>query len=318
MYLERRLIMRLCFGGHWLAFLWTVASGQGNLLKEAVAKAKSAKASVFELIYALNGMRASETAQALKDGGMNRAIICVFFPDGEKDAAPPMGDPLSDNDSLFQRAVDTFREALMFITQLQMVGIKIDLIVGPSCWVLGKEYNLPQEELNRRILRFYKALEQDLKTADVRVAIELLRGGEDHVIRKIDNAIDIIDALNSIVGSRFGFHYDSFHFDERQFKQDVCIRRLGNRIMHLHINGSGRRPAGGEGDTINWTGQNGILTGLKEVGVDGCVATNEPFCALVRQSCAPLGAGLPDPVEEPDGMNITRQMLEKNGVEIIQ
>lgn len=316
--------MKLRLGGHWLAFLWTVTAGQGNLLKEAVAKAKSAKATVFELIYhVLNRMSASETAQALKDGGMNRAVMCVFFPDGEGGAAPPMGDPLSEDNLLFQKAVSTFRQVLTFITELRTFGIEIDLIVGPSCWVLGKEYHDTQP--GRRILLFFKALEQAIKKTNVRVAIELLRAEEDRVVQNIDNAIDIIDMLNrGITGDRFGFHYDSFHLDERGFQQGIALRRLGKRTLHLHINGSGRRPAGGEGDTIDWTGRNGVLTVfkelnlLREIGTRVLVATNEPFCALVRQNCPLLGVGLPDPVDEPGGINTTCQMLEKNGVEIIQ
>ncbi|MBI3619322.1 sugar phosphate isomerase/epimerase [Candidatus Peregrinibacteria bacterium] len=312
--------MNIRLGGHWLAFLWTLVAGQGHLLTDAVAKAKSAGASVFELIFhALNQMSATETASALKAGGMSRAIMCIFFPPGKDNAPPPLGDPLSDEESPFQQAVTNFRQTFGFILELRTLGIEIDLIVGPSCWVLGKDYELSQDELNRRILRFYQTLEPDLKAAGVRVAIELLRAGEDRVVQNIDTTIQIVDMLNSkISGDLFGVHYDSFHFEERRFEQGVCIRRLGKRIFHLHLNGSGRRPAGGQDDTIDWSGQNGVIPALKEVGVDGLTATNEPFCALVRANSPELGTGLPDPVDEPGGINTTRQTLEKNGVTIIQ
>lgn len=308
--------MRLNLGGHWLAFLWALIPGQGAQLTEAVKKARSAKASFFELIYhALNGMGPEETAKALKDGGMDKAVMCIFYPDGADGAEPPMGDPLSKNDVLFEKAVVTFREVINFIVALRTFGISIDHIVGPSCWVLGKKYDdaPTKDELSRRIVRFYKALEDDLKNAKIHVSIELLRAEEDKVFETVEFAISVINVLNSYLGKMFGFHFDTFHIDARGYDQVVCIKALGKLITHLHVNGTGRRPAGGDGDKIDWPN---VTKALSSAGIDRLGATNEPFCALVRQNNPTLGTGLPDPVEEPGGILQTRKTLEKYDVKI--
>lgn len=296
-------------GGHWLAFLWSLEAGHGDQLKEAVQQAVSAGASVFELIFqALNAMTAKETAKAIKDGGMTNAIECVFFPPGEGGASPPCGDPLSDDDDEFGLAVMNFKQVCAFIFSLRKFGIEIDLIVGPSCFVLGKTYDLSEDELRSSIVRFYKEVAHDLRKMGIRVAIELLREEEDQVVCTVENAIAIVDALNAeIEGDRFGIHYDTFHFDCRGYNQVASIKALGRRITHLHVNGTGRRPAGGDGDKLNWSEICAAVTEHTRVEV----ATNEPFCALVRANSPELGDGLPEPVDEPGGIQTTADTLRE-------
>ncbi|OGJ59777.1 hypothetical protein A2881_00715 [Candidatus Peribacteria bacterium RIFCSPHIGHO2_01_FULL_55_13] len=299
--------MRLKFAGHWLAFLWIVKTI--GALKAAVQKAVEGKATSFELIYhALNKLVPKDTAQALKGGGVTHASMCVFFPTDES-----MGDPLGDGEG-YKQALKTFRRVLKFMVALRSYGITINKIVGPSCFVLAKDYGLDWSEKKRRILRFYGDLSDDLEAAGVDVAIEMLRRGENYVIEEVAGWITLIDDLNNAYGGvefAFGAHLDTFHMDELGRGQGNVIERLGARILHLHLNGTGRRPAGANGDNVDWQE---VIEALQEVDINELVATNEPFCQLVRDECPPLAEGLPSAVDEPGGMIATRQMLEGLGV----
>ncbi|MFH1444344.1 MAG: sugar phosphate isomerase/epimerase [Candidatus Peregrinibacteria bacterium] len=310
--LETTMVIRL--GAHWLAFLWDVSTR--GPLSDAVRKARSAGATVFELIYhALNGLSPSKTADSLKAGGITRAGECVFFPDGEDGAEPPMGDPLSDNAKQRGLALKTFRRILGFMVALRAYGITINLLGGPSCWVLGKDYGLDWVELRRRILRFYKELEVDLRAAEVRIAIEFLRIEEDLVVQTPAHAAELVDALNTAIhGNMFGVLLDTFHVAERGYDQVATVRTLGKRIIHLHLNGAKRRPAGGDGDTIQWPE---LVVALDELGLERVDATYEPFCALVREKNSALGEGLPAPVDEPGGIVTTRETLTASGMEVV-
>ncbi len=305
------MVIRL--GAHWLAFLWDISTR--GPLSDAVRKARSAGATVFELIYhALNGLSPSKTADSLKAGGITRAGMCVFFPDGQDGADPPMGDPLSDDAKQRKLALKTFRRILGFMVALRTYGITINLLGGPSCWVLGKDYGWEWPTLRARIVRFYKELEVDLREAEVRIAIEFLRIEEDLVVQTAEHAAELIDELNTAIhGNMFGILLDTFHVERRGYDQVQTIRTLGHRIIHLHLNGKDRRPAGGEGDTIEWPA---VVAALNEAGVEAD-ATYEPFCKTVREKNSALGKGLPAPVDEPGGIVTTRQTLEASGMQIV-
>ncbi len=299
--------MKHQLGGHWLAFLW--ATSQPEPLVEAVKKARGAGATVFELIYhVLNGLSAEQTAAALKEGGVNDAVMCVFFPPGDN-AECPFGDPLSDDPQLVETAVATFKKVIQFMVELQGHGINIDLIVGPSCFVLTKNYQVDWATRKERMMSFYTTLDDDLQNADIDVAVELLREEEDQVFETVEQWHDAVTTLNGELVSCYGEHYDTFHMDQRGFDQVKSIALMGDSIYHLHANGTGRRPAGGEGDEIDWSG---IHAALVQVGFNG-VITNEPFCDLVRNECPALGDGLPPAAEEPGGILKTRETLETVG-----
>ncbi len=300
--------MTLQFVAHWLAFMWAVT--KKSELTAAVKKGRSAGATGFELIYhVLNGLSPSKTAAALKAGGMWQAFMCIFFPG---DAS--MGDPLGEGAS-YAKALATFRRVIAFIVRLRTHGIKIDMIVGPSCWALGRAYDMDWTEKKRRIIGFYTDLAPELQAAGIRVAIEHLRGGEDRVIESPVQWKELIEALNAaITGVQFGAHFDTHHMLERGYSLVGVIRLLGKLIIHLHFNGTLRRPAGGEGDTVEWRP---VVDTLHDEGVDNLGCANEPFCALVRLNCSELGDGLPPPVDEPGGMVTTRKTLEANGVTIL-
>lgn len=305
--------LQLYFAVHWLSWLWECT--KIAQLQRAVQLSKSAGATRFELIYhILNKLSAEETATALKKGGMTHAFMCAFFPsDGE--SGFPMGDPLSDDDDIRGQAVATFKQILSFMEELRGHGITIDLIGGPSCYVLGKNYGQPLAVLHDAIVSFYQEVADELRTLDIGVSIELLRKEEDQVIQGPENLAQLIDRLNGdIPGVRFGAHFDTFHIDQRQYNQADVIRTLGKRITHLHLNGAGRLPPGHQEDTIQWRE---VITALKEVGLNGLTTTYEPFCADVRAACPPLGDGLPDAVDEPGGIVQTFKYLSRQGVQFI-
>jgi sugar phosphate isomerase/epimerase len=299
--------------GHWLGGCWAVKNVK--TLADAVKNAHLAGARAFELIYhILNGLTAKETAQALKIGGIQHAAMCVFFP-GEEGKPAPMGDPLSKNDAEYQAAVDTFRQVCRFIVDLQWEGIKIDLIVGPSCLVLARNYGVDRAELHKRIVRFYRDVITYIKLAQSRVAIEMLRAEEDCVIEDPSNLFNIITMLNNFLGCGiFGAHIDTFHCTERGINPTSVIRQLRQHTFHLHLNGSKRRPAGSEGDTVNWQE---FVTTCKAVGLNDRMAGYEPFSQTVRDNCPPLGVGLPPAVEEPAGMIFAKQTLEAAGMNFV-
>lgn len=313
--------MQTEFGGHWLAFLWKVTLI--SQLQEAVAKMKKAGANVAELVWhALNDLSPRDTATALKKGGINRAVQCVFFPD-DPDGTPPMGDPISDDSAQIKLAQENLLYTIDFITKLQGEGIEANMIVGPSCLVLGKANTLDWAERKKRIIEFYVGIGKELVGAKIKVAIEVLRPDEDKVIEGRTNWIDLIDSLNAKFAesfgvsaiSTFGAHFDTVHVAAHGWDQGATIGLLGKRIIHVHVNGTLRRPAGGEGDLVNWSEVVVALTAATQGRIITCI--NEPFCALVRQNCAPLGVGLPAPVEEPGGMILTRKTLVANGAVLV-
>lgn len=308
-------MLELIFSVHWLTFMFvckTIGPLQG-----AVALSRKSGATCFELIYhALNHLNAKDTAYALKTGGINKAVMCIFFP-AEGRNEYPMGDPLSEDATLFNQAVATYKQVLTFIVDLRKHGIHIDLIGGPSCWVLGKDYGVDDAELRARILRFFKVLEPDLRAAKVRVAIELLRVEEDRVMQTVQQARAILALLNEqIPGKMFGLHYDTFHFNKRGIAQGEAIRTFGQDIFHLHLNGEDRRPPGSEDETIDW--KNDIVPALVDAKLSGLAASYEPFCDVVRDACPPLGVGLPDPYSEPEGIEKTYETLSTSGITFIE
>lgn len=109
----------------------------------------------------------------------------------------------------------------------------------------------------------------------------------------------------------FGAHYDTFHIDDRGYNQVDSIKELGGRIIHVHVNGTGRRPAGGEGDELNWQA---ICSTLTEDACYTGIATNEPFCDTVRKNVPALGEGLPPAVAEPGGIIKTAETITAAGL----
>lgn len=200
--------MSVQLGAHWLAFLWSLKSGDQQKLQEAVQQAKGAGATVFELMPPLlNEMPAKETAAALKAGGITNAVMCHFYPNGA------IGDPLG-NDDQHDQASTAFSDVIDNVEELRKEDITIDLIVGPSCFVLGKDYEVVETTLRSRISKFYSQFTDRLRTMKIRVAIELLRDTEDKVIRTEDNASAILANLPADV---YGLHFDTFHFRDRGY-----------------------------------------------------------------------------------------------------
>lgn len=285
---------------------------------------KSAGAVVIELAWqVLNQLSAKDTATALRGGGISRAIQCVFYPPDDKGGLPPMGDPISDDPQLVLRAQFELLKSVSFIQSLRRQNVHAEMIVGPSCLLLGVPNSLDWNQRKQRILAFYMGIGQQLVDANVKVAIELLRSEEDMVIETRERWIDLLDFLNAQFAEKFGpaalaifgAHYDTHHIQSRQWDQVETINMLGRRIIHLHVNGTLRRPAGGEGDEMEW----GKIISALESATQGRViaAINEPFCALVRKECPPLGVGLPEPVEEPAGMRKTRETLVTHGAKLV-
>lgn len=296
--------MSIRLGAHWLAFLWNLVVGDGDNLRAVVAQAKAAGATVFELMPPLlNGMTAKETAQALKDGGITHAVMCHFYPEGA------LGDPLGLNDEL-QKAVTAFDAVITYMEELRAEGITIDLIVGPSCFVLAKEYGLPEDELRRRIGTFYAKFTSRLRLNRMKVAVELLRDVEDKVFATEENTEKTLATLPIDV---FGLHLDTFHFRDREYDIVAAIKRFAGRIFHFHANGKDRVPPGHDHDDIKWDGPDGVVAALKAVGYDG-TATNEPFCEVVRAAAPELGEGLPPAMPEPQGLQMTADNLTAAGM----
>lgn len=298
--------MKVKPSAHWLTFLWAVAADAKDQLESVAKLASGAGAIAFELIYhVLNGLSAKDTADALKKGGIKEAIMCMFYPDGDG-ADPPMGDPLSDDDGLFRKAIQTFRDVVAFVVALRAEGILIDLIVGPVCFVLGKDYNLPQETLRARIKKFFDAVEDALEEAGLRVGIEFLREVEDRVIGSMDELNLVLDEVDN---KRVGAHVDTYHAQNRGQSVAGSIALAGDRLFHLHLNGSDRMPPGHSHDTIKWAD---IVDAIPPE-YEG-YAGYEPFCQEVRDNNAALGAGLPDAVEEPGGLDLFVSTLTMAGV----
>lgn len=282
--------MKRTFGFHHLAELGALQSGDGAKLTAAARIAADAGCTLFELACSpVNGMSANETADALQEGGINRAAYCRFFPGGENGEPPPFGDPTGEQ-KLVDVAVNTIDMDLTFIEQLRASGVHTCTMTGPTSFVLGQKSRLnPQESMNRMV-KFLTRIERDLTSATVFMCVEYLRHGEDNdFIAGVDRQIELIDAVGS---DYVEAHFDVYHSLQRDEDPAESIRKLEGRLGYLHCHGTDRVAPGSEHDKVDWKA---VKAALDDVGYREPIVP-EPFGQTIRDEVQVLGEGLPPAV----------------------
>jgi len=305
--------MKRTFGAHWLAFLGGVQAGEGERLARAVKTSVGAGCTMFELACnPVNQMTAVETAEAVQKGGMTKVSYCRFFPGGEP---PPCGDPIGD-DAGISLAKATLEADLTFIEELRQQGLAVEFMTGPSCFVLGMRYDLDLRTRRKRLRRYAMHQGQMAASANITVALEYLRPGEDQEViggmREMCRLIDAVDHPNIRV------HADVYHMTMRRELPWRALLHAGKRVAYLHAQGTDRVAPGvykldslpEATDRVNW-----YLIGkaLDEIGYTGPVVS-EPFGEQIRKEVPALGEGLPPAIDERRFYDLAGDHLRLCGV----
>ncbi|MEY2641299.1 MAG: Xylose isomerase-like barrel [Candidatus Parcubacteria bacterium] len=287
-------------GAHWLAFQGVLNPGQGNLLTDAVRIAHQAGATIFEIVgKPLNFMSAKEAADAVLLGGISEVSYCRFFPgDGS------FGDPIGEcSPKAFAEVLKTFDEDFAYIQALQGAGLRVRHITGPSCFVLGRDYDeFCQEEIVTRAISFYDHILPQVGELNLQINIEYLRPEEDKALGGLEPVLLICRAL----GPRFRWHADTFHMYQRRLNAVLELRAAGTHetgesmLGYLHAHGFAGREIPGRNKNAwvhdNSRGWEQIGLALRGMNYEGPIVA-EPFGQVVREQIPVLGEGLPPAVD---------------------
>lgn len=279
------------FGAHWLAYCGILETGSGEKLAAAAKSAAEAGCELFELACnPVNGMGATETAEALLAGGIDKASYCRFFPDNGS-----LGDPMGTYDEQCL-AFETILNDALFIRGLRENGITVDHLTGPSVFGLGKNYDYDRDTARHIIWAFGKKVAPILGANGIQWNIEYLRAGEDNAIGSMEELCYLIDQIGH---PNVKVHADIFHMLERGENPFTALMTAGSRLGYVHAHGAKRvapgtnDPANNAFDTADWTS---IGRALNQIHYNGPIVP-EPFGAEIRATIPALGEGLPPAID---------------------
>ncbi len=139
-------------------------------------------------------------------------------------------------------------------------------VAGPLYSAVGRADAVEPKEYARQWKTVAKNLKEVAKHAEqqgVTLALEPLNRFETDFINTVDQALDMVDAVNS---PALKIHLDTFHMNIEEKDLAKAIRKAGKRLAHLHACGSDRGTPGG--DHTNWPE---IVKALKAIKYDGDV-----------------------------------------------
>ena len=306
------------FGFHQLGSCGILADNENGRkqLEDAALHAMQASAKVFEIVCApFCTLPPSFIAQTLTGYGIRHIAYCIVFTQDDKGRATD-GDPISHLPDEQALATQTFLKHLAYIRDLQACGMTVSWITGPSCFVLGREYNeatlwsggttRTREQMDWAIARFYQQFIDDLASMGVKVCLEFLRPEEDRgALSSLKNVLDVIGILGGKNG-QFRAHLDIFHALKRGMDPVGAVLQAGPLLGYVHAHGDNRIVPGtwllpsedGEArliDPVNWWNVGNALDEVEYAGPITC----EPFCDAIRRDIPVLGVGLP-PATRPD------------------
>lgn len=290
-------------GWHWLASAGITGASESKKLRDMAQAAVAAGYGMLELAcHPVNGLSADDTANALLDAGLKIVSHCRFYPgDGS------FGDPLGVSGS-FDLAVETMDKDFAFIDALRGKGITVQYITGPSCFLLGHQYDLSPTDRRERIVRFFDEIGDDLISHQLTLALEYLQPDEDKgVIGGIDEMIHLLDRIGN---SNIAWHGDVYHMLRCSEDPGATIRKGGKRLKYLHAHGTGRRAPGSPGDDVNWTD---VAAALEEAGFDGPVVP-EPFGDEILNQIPELAAGVVRVTDATEYYTTAKANLTKFGI----
>ena len=227
----------------------------------------------------------------LKKAGVDGIEIPVFVP-SDLDAAavrrtseahdlnvhfcsvnPEGMNPISEDPAVRARTVEHWK------TVIRTAGeAGADRIAGPTHAPVGY---LPgrrrtEDEWNWAV-ELHQALDDDLRDADVTMAIEPLNRFETYFLNTAADAVRLVQEIGS---ERIGILLDTFHQNIEDKNVPDAYRTCGKHLMHVHTCENDRgTPGSGH---IDWPG---VLAAIKEIGYDRWL-TIESFNAHIPELSA--------------------------------
>jgi len=203
------------------------------------------------------GYKASETKKILSDYGIRTAGICGIFS--------------TDNDFSSNRGVIR-QNAIDYIKRNTDLGEELGadyFLIVPSA--VGRSQKIDDREFERAVMTLRRVADV-FTAAGIKGAVEPIRSSEVSLCHTVQDALDIIEALNHpgiqhINGDIYHMHTEEMHIGE-------AILKCGKRLVNLHVADS-NRCALGEGSIDIDT----VIMALYILGYnrEDCYVTPEPL-----------------------------------------
>lgn len=147
---------------------------------------------------------------------------------------------------------DTRRTTQAYLRHCVDVSARIgaSTMCGPCYTSVGRTWRLEPEERQRLVAELVDALRPLADYAGahgVRIALEPLNRFETSVINTVDQALEIVTAVDS---PALGIGYDTFHANIEEKDMASALRAAGERLVHVQVCGNDRGAPGN--DHIDW------------------------------------------------------------------
>jgi D-psicose/D-tagatose/L-ribulose 3-epimerase len=146
----------------------------------------------------------------------------------------------------------------------QMVVLDCPKLIGPVYSAVGRADAVPPKEYKQQwktVVKNLKTLCKHAEKNNKQVCLEPLNRFETDFINTVDQALDMVDDVNS---PALKVHLDTFHMNIEEKDQGKAIRKAGKLLGHFHACGSDRGTPGN--DHIDWEP---IVKALKAIGYKG-------------------------------------------------
>jgi D-psicose/D-tagatose/L-ribulose 3-epimerase len=146
----------------------------------------------------------------------------------------------------------------------QMVVLDCPNLIGPVYSAVGRADAVPPKEYKQQwktVVKNLKTLCKHAEKNNKQVCLEPLNRFETDFINTVDQALDMVDDVNS---PALKVHLDTFHMNIEEKDQGKAIRKAGKLLGHFHACGSDRGTPGN--DHIDWEP---IVKALKAIGYKG-------------------------------------------------
>ncbi len=224
---------------------------------------------------------------------------------------PPTRDLLVDDPSVVASTADYLRHCIDIAAR---VGARV--VAGPTYSAVGRTWLLDVDERRATVARLVDALRPLAATAasqGITLAMEPLNRFETSVINTVDQALEVVDAVDS---PGLGIALDTFHMSIEEKDPAMAIRKAGRRLAHLQASGSDRGAPGN--DHLDWRS---IAAAIGDAAYDGAICI-ESFTSE-NQTIA-KAAAIWRPLERSqdaiatDGIDFLRRLLAEVPSEVAE
>jgi sugar phosphate isomerase/epimerase len=204
-----------------------------------------------ELVGEPDEREASEIVALLKKHGVvASSIISIFTPER---------DIVSTDESIRRNSIDYLKGNVDYAATL---GANVVTFTPTACMKISAETDLAQEwawavEAARTIAEY-------AADKDITIAVEPWNRYETYLINHVQKAAEFIDEVGA---SNIGVMADTFHMSIEETDIADAIRKLGHRLVHVHLADSNRAAPG-----FGHTDFTPIVKAIADVGYDGWIS----------------------------------------------